>query len=77
MKDALDLVHEITKLVNRSPRHDSAFYLEYEFSACLTRWTVKADTLRSIVQKYTILRSLWEESLEFMKMQKCEAELLA
>ena len=31
---------------------------------CPTRWTVRADSLLSVIDNYTALQSTWEESLE-------------
>ena len=76
MKDALDIVYEIMKLIKKSPRRNSAFQLLKEKMSpaspgirilCPTRWTVRADALRSIVENYVVLQALWEESLEFVK----------
>ena len=61
MKDALDIVYEITKLIKISPRRDCTYQtLKEEISPtspgirilCPTRWTVRADALRSIVMLF-------------------------
>ena len=31
---------------------------------CPTRWTVRAESLRSILDNYTVLNEVWMESLE-------------
>jgi len=31
---------------------------------CPTRWTVKADSLQSILNNYSVLQTLWESILE-------------
>ena len=76
MKDALDIVYEITKVIKKSPQCDFTFHsLKEEISPtspglrmlCPTRWTVRADALHSIVTNYAVLLALWEESLEFVK----------
>ena len=33
---------------------------------CPTRWTVKADTLQSIVDNYEVLFDVWEESMDYV-----------
>ena len=34
---------------------------------CPTRWTVRADSLASILSNYTVLQELWEKSVEIIK----------
>ena len=60
MKDALDIVYEITKLIKKSPRHDSTFQALEEISPTspgiqILWWTVRADALHSIVANYAVL----------------------
>ena len=71
MKRALDITHEITKLVKYSPRRDSLFQqLRDEMAPgncgvrvlCPTRWTVRADTMRSIIRNYAVLQQLWDQA---------------
>jgi len=31
---------------------------------CPTRWTVRGDTIVSIIENYEVLKQLWDESLE-------------
>ena len=65
MKDALDAIHEITKLIKFSPRRDAithALKAENELASnshtagvrvlCPTRWTVRGDSLSSIIILY-------------------------
>ena len=60
MRDALDTTHEITKLIKKLPCRDAIFKrLKEEMASdspgihvlCLTRWTVKAEALKSILDK--------------------------
>ena len=76
MKKALDITHEITKLVKYSPRRKSAFNnLKDEMSPgnpgvrvlCPTRWTVRADSMESIVCNYSVLQELWDEAVSFVR----------
>ena len=85
MKDALDIVYEITKLIKKSPRRDFTFQsLKEEISPtspgvrilCPTRWTVRADALHSIVTNYAVLQALWEESLEFVKDSEMRSRII-
>jgi hypothetical protein len=76
MRDALDSSQEIIKLVKFSPRRDSVFQaIKSTLSPdtpgvrvlCPTRWTVKADALRSILDNYPALTQLWTEAMDFVK----------
>ena len=73
IQDAMDSTFEISKLIKFSPKRDAMFTkLKTEFSPetpgfrvlCPTRWTVRADSLLSVIDNYTALQSTWEESLE-------------
>ncbi len=75
MKRVLDIAYEITKLVKYSPRRESFFRdIKDELSPsspgirvmCPTRWTVKADTLQSIVSNYSTLQELWDQAVEIV-----------
>ncbi len=76
MRDSLDVVQEITKLVKKSPRHDSTLQaIKVSMGSdspgvrvlCPTRWTVRADALHSIACNYEALLQLWDESLDFVQ----------
>ena len=75
MQDALDTTHEITKLIKKSPGREATFKsLRCETAPeidvpgirllCPTRWTVRADTLNSILENYSVLVELWSTTLE-------------
>ena len=73
VKDAMDATFEISKLIKYSPKCDAMFLkLKSELSPdspgfrvlCPTRWTVRADSLRSVLDNYTALQHLWDEGLE-------------
>ena len=75
MKRALDTTLEITKLIIDSPRRDNLFQkLKEEISLgspgirvlCPTRWTVKADSMKSIISNYSVLQELWEEAAKLV-----------
>ena len=85
MQEALDITAEITKLVKLSPRRGTIFQrLKDELAPldpgirvlCPTRWTVKAEALKSIVDKFEVLQHLWEESLEYVKESEMRARIL-
>ena len=76
MRNALDTVQEIIKLIKKSPRRDATLQrLKEEMAVkspgirilCPTRWTVNADALYSIISNYDVLHALWEESLDSVK----------
>jgi len=76
MKKALDITHEITKLVKYSPRRDNIFKdLKGEMAPsspgirvlCPTRWTVRAGSMRSIIDNYHVLQKLWDEAAEIVR----------
>ena len=72
-KNALDVAFEITKLVKFSPKRNILFdkirsECEEESSIgirtfCPTRWTVRGDSIESILVNYNTLNQLWEECL--------------
>ena len=85
MKDALNTTHEITKLVKYSPRREAVFemlkkQLEPDSPGirilCPTRWTVRADSLASILSNYEVLRELWEECLEIVRDSETIARIV-
>ena len=72
-RDALDTAYEISKLIKFSPkRHHMFEELKQHFSPdnpgfrvlCPTRWTVRAESLKSILENYTALQELWDAALE-------------
>ena len=84
MRDALDTTYEITKLVNKSPAREAIFKrLKEEMSGdspgirvlCPTRWTVRAEALKSIAENYHTLMRLWSESLERVKETEMKARI--
>ena len=69
MRNALDVVQEITKLVKKSPRRDSTLQSDSPGLRvlCPTRWTVCANALHSIYINNEALMQLWKESLDFVR----------
>lgn len=83
MRDALNTIYEIPKLIKKSPRRDAIFKrLKEEMASgslgirvlCPTRWTVRADALRSIIDNFSVLLDLWDESLEIVRKCCCSNE---
>ena len=71
MKSALEVTHEMTKLIKLSPRREHLFREIKDQLApdcpgvrvlCPTRWTVRADSLKSIVTNYTAFDELWDSA---------------
>ena len=88
MNSALETTHEITKLIKFSPRREAIFRdlkVESDFASnsraagirvlCLTRWTVRADSLLSILSNYSVLLSTWDEALEAAKDTESKARI--
>lgn len=83
MSDALDTTNEISKLLKYSPKRDTLFEkLKKELAPdvpgfrvlCPTRWTVRADSLQSIIDNWEPLQELWDECL---CMPKLDSELVS
>ena len=71
MKSALEVTHEMTKLIKLSPQREHLFReIKGQLAPdcpgtrvlCPTRWTVRADSLKSIVTNYTALDELWDSA---------------
>ena len=71
IKDVLDTAFEVTKLVKYSPKTAVQFEkLKNELVPdcpgfrvlCPTRWTVRAASLKSIIDNYSALQELWHVS---------------
>ena len=72
MMDALETTREITKLIKRSPKREALFQSLKDSVVerspgirvlCPTRWTVRADSLTSVISNFDTLQSTWEEAL--------------
>ena len=73
LRDTLDTAFEISKLLRFPPRHDAQFTkLKDEIAPgtpgfrtlCPTRWTVRATSLQSILDNYSVFQALWEDVKE-------------
>ena len=82
LRDTLDTVEEMTKLIKRSPKREVIFKkFKNELSVdspgvrllCPTRWTVRAAALSSIAENYVTLRNTWYEA----KDQSRDSEMRA
>ena len=84
MGDSLDTAREITKLIKGSPCGDDIFTkLKAEISQsapgiralCPTRWTVRTESLQSILENFETLQSVWKEALEHVKDSDTKARI--
>ena len=71
MKDALDITFEVSKLIKFSPKRDVMFEKLKDIITpdtpgfrvlCPTRWTVRANTLKSVLDNYAVFQELWEQA---------------
>ena len=72
INNALSITYEITKLIKKSPQREARFLRLKETLSpstpgvrvlCPTRWTIRAESLQSIIDNYTVLLETWQESL--------------
>ena len=72
LRSVMDTVFELSKLLQYSPKRMTAFRdMKAEFSPdsigfrvlCPTRWTVRNETFRSVLDNYNTLMELWEDIL--------------
>lgn len=72
MKDCLDTSFEVIKLIKFSPKREAMLNkLKEEVGSdspsvrtlCPTRWTVRTNSLSSILANYEHIQDLWEEAL--------------
>ena len=84
MKSALAITHEVTKLIKYSPQRDSLLQtLKSKLSPdtpgirvlCPTRWTVRANSLASVLSNYTVLQELWDDLCDLIKDTKTIARI--
>ena len=81
LKDSLDIAYEICKLVKLSPKREAKLESIKEqigdttpslrtFSH--TRWTVRANSIKSILDNYTVLTETFEQDIEDSKSMPLE-----
>ena len=85
INNALSITHEITKLIKKSPQREARFQHLKETLApgtpgvrvlCPTRWTIRAESLQSIIDNYTALLETWQESLGATKDTEMRARII-
>ena len=78
--------YEIIKLIKKSPAREAIFKkLKAEMDTdspnagirvlCPTRWTVRAASLKSILDNFDVLLKVWENSLEHVKDTEMKARI--
>ena len=79
-----DTVFEISKLLQYSPRRDAMFAkLKAELcpevpgfrTLCLTRWTVCAASMESIILNYAVFQALWDEAKDAVRDSETRARI--
>ncbi len=85
LRDTLDTTFEISKLIKYSPRRDAIFQkLKADIAPetpgfrtlCPTRWTVRGDSLQSVLKNYAVLQALWEEAREIVTDSEKRARII-
>ena len=85
INNALSITHEINKLIKKSPQREARFIHLKETLApstpgvrvlCPTRWTIRAESLQSIIDNYTALLETWQESLGATKDTEMRARII-
>ena len=85
LQDTLDTTFEIFKLFKFSPQRDAIFQvLKAEIAPgtpgfrtmCPTRWTVRGDSLESVLRNYAVLQGLWEEAREMVTDSETRARII-
>ena len=85
MKDALDTTHEISKLIRKPPRREGIFQkLKQDLTPdspgvrvlCPTRWTVRAESLKSILDNYKALQATWTTAIEVVKDTEMKCRII-
>ena len=84
LRDTLDITNEISKLLKFSPRRDTLFEkIKSEISPelpgfrtlCPTRWTVKADSLCSVINNYSVFQEFWEKARDIISDSETRARI--
>ena len=88
-RDALETAFEISKLVKFSPKRNAAFdRIKADTpeddchtgvgirSFCPTRWTVRGDSISSILDNYNVLKQLWDECLDTTLVPEVKGRML-
>lgn len=84
MKDCLDTCFEVIKLIKFSPKREAMLRTLKEErgsdapgvrTMCPTRWTVRADSLASVIANYNNIQELWESALHSSSDSEMKARI--
>ena len=84
LRDTFDTTNEISKRLKFSPRLDILFEkIKSEISPelpgfrtlCPTRWTVKADSLCSVINDYSVFQEFWEKARDIISDSETRARI--
>ena len=73
LKDSMDATYDISNLIKKSPKRDAMLqkirkYISLEYPGfrvvCPTRWTVRAESMKAILNNWVALQQVWDESLD-------------
>ena len=85
MKNSLETVHEISKLIKKSPKRDAMFQkLKCDLASDTpgfrvlypTRWTVRGASLQSVLDNFEVLLRVWEQSRESSLYSEMRARII-
>ena len=83
-EDTLNTVHEITKLIKKSPKRQTIFQKFKDDVAagspgirilCPTRWTVRAEALASMADNYNALMQTWDAAKDATRDTEMKARI--
>ena len=85
LKDTFDASYEICKLIKKSPQRETILNdLRVEsqntdpsvHAFCVTRWTVRGNTLAAIINNHKEVMALWEQALQITKDTEMKARII-
>ena len=85
LKETFETVYEICNLVEKSPQRDTKLTdlrdkFENEskgvYSFCTTHWTIRGETLKSVIVNHNELLELWMWSLSVLKDTAMKARII-
>ena len=84
LKETMEVIHEISKLVKQSPQRDTHLKCIRKESGnkemsihafCPTRWSVRADSCAAILENNDVLMDLWKWSLSVLTDSEMKARI--
>ena len=80
----LETTHELVKLIKYSPHRETLFHeVKGELGEgnpglrvlCQVRWTVRADSMASIISNYAVLQAMWEDAADIVRDTDTKAQI--